>query len=118
MNYDRARIEPHVVIVEGPFDAIKIGPHAVGLLGKVGTDEKIAYLLRMKAQRYTIYLDRGNQEYAYAMLLAKELSAYAPTFIAIPPEGRDPGSLLPEENAQIISAAQRFREVALQGVAL
>lgn len=118
LNYDRARNEPHVVIVEGPFDACKVGPHAVALLGKAATDAKIARLLRMKAQRYTVYLDRGDREYALARILAEKLNTYVPTYIAVPPEGRDPGKLSPEENGRVISQAVRFEQRALLGVRL
>lgn len=118
LNYDRARHEPHVVIVEGPFDNIKIGPHGTGLLGKAATDAKIEKLLSMRAQRYTIYLDRGEKERASALSLAQRLSNYVPTHIAVPPEGYDPGSLSPEQNAHVISAAPRFDRMALTGVHL
>ena len=107
-NFDRARGEPHVVICEGPVDAIKVGPHAVALLGKNPSEEKVQRLLRLPASRYTVYLDRGEQERASALALAAELSSFAPTFIATPPEGCDPGQLSPAENAQVIAAAPPF----------
>ncbi len=108
LNYDRARVHPHVVICEGPFDAIKIGDHAIALIGKVAQPAKIERLLRLHAQRYTIYLDRGVEERARAEKLAVELYQYAPTFIAEPPEGYDAGALSREQNAWVIDRAERF----------
>lgn len=108
-NYDQARVQPHVVICEGPVDAMKVGPHAVALLGKAPTEVKVERLLRMFAQRYTVYLDRGDEERAKAEQLAEQLSDFAPTFIAEPPEGYDPGKLTLEQNAAVISEARAFK---------
>jgi hypothetical protein len=116
LNYDRARMSPHVVICEGPFDAIKVGDHAVALLGKVAQQAKIERLLRMRAQRYTVYLDRGVQERAHAERLAEELRHYAPTFIATPPEGYDPGSLSREQNAWVVDHAERWTGAQLRAL--
>ena len=113
-NYDRAKPEPHVVICEGPIDAMKVGPHAVALLGKKASPAKIERLLRMHATRYTIYLDRGDEERAAARSLGKELSAFAPTFLAEPPPGYDPGNLNPTQNAQVIAQARPLRSEALR----
>ncbi len=120
-NYDRALACPHVVITEGPVDAMKVGTHAVGLLGK-GTDTKVERLRRMRAQRYTIYLDRGvlktgqfkTEERERAEELAAELDGFAPVYIAVPPSGHDPGSLTPEQNARIVEAAEPYREIGLK----
>jgi hypothetical protein len=112
-NYDRALNEPHVVICEGPVDAIKVGPHAVALLGK-GTDIKIERLRRMRAQRYTVYLDRGAEEREKAEWIAGELEGFAPTYIATPPAGFDPGDLTPEQNARFIEFSEAFSEIGLK----
>lgn len=108
LNYDRARIAEHVVVTEGPFDALKVGPHAVALLGKAVTPAKVARLLRMRASRFTIYLDRGDEERAAAHKLARELSVQAEVYVAEPPEGFDAGDLSPEQNKGVIEAAVRF----------
>lgn len=113
LNYDRAKVEPHVVVVEGPVDAIKVGPHAVALLGKEPTPIKVERLLRMHAQRYTVYLDPGEEERAKALKLASQLREWAPTFIATPPAGYDPGKLTIEQNANVIAAAEPYRPAGL-----
>lgn len=108
-NYDRASSEPHVVICEGPIDAIKVGPHAVALMGKADTPEKLERLRRMRAHRFTVYLDRGREERIVSQRLAGELAPYAPTFICEPPPGHDAGSLTPEQNAWLVAQAQPYR---------
>lgn len=113
-NYDTARTAEHVVIVEGPIDAMKIGPHAVALLGKAINPVKVERLLRMHARRYTIYLDRGAEETEKALSLARELNAFAPVSITVPPEGHDAGSLSPQQNAAVIAAGVSFRDHGLQ----
>lgn len=113
-NYDGARHHEHVVICEGPIDAIKVGPHAVALLGKVTTPAKVERLLRTAARRYTVYLDRGEEERMVARRLARELHAFVPTFLAEPPPGHDPGSLTREQNRAVVENAVPFRAMGLQ----
>jgi len=113
-NYDRASVAWHVVICEGPIDAVKVGPNAVALLGKVPSPMKVERLLRMHARQYTVYLDPGAEEAAAAESLAGELSGFAPTFIATPPEGQDPGDLTTQQNAEVLSHGRPFRGVALK----
>lgn len=111
-NYDSARTSEHVVIVEGPIDALKVGPHAVALFGKVASPEKVERLLRMAARRYTVYLDPGTEEHARALELCAQLSAFAPTFITSPPAGYDPGKLTPAQNAWYIANATSYGQAA------
>lgn len=112
-GYDAVVGLPHVVITEGPVDALKVGPHAVALLGKVATSTKVERLRRLATQRYTVYLDPGVEERAKAEGLAAQLADFAPTFVAEAPEGADPGMLTPAQNAEVIAKAPRFRRVGL-----
>lgn len=108
-NYDRAAIESHVVIVEGPIDAIKVGPHAVALDGKVASPTKLERLKRMRASCFTIYLDRGEEEWRSACNIATELSSGAEVRITVPPAGYDAGALTREYNAAVIAGAQAWQ---------
>jgi hypothetical protein len=110
-NYDMASVYETVVINEGPFDAVKVGPHAVAWLGKSGKvphPVKVERLKRMNANRFVIYFDRGREELAAAEALAKELTGWSDVYIVQPPEGYDPGALTPEQNATVIQGAWRF----------
>lgn len=109
LNWDRASTSEHVVICEGPIDAIKVGAHAVALLGKYATPGKLTLLKNCRAGRYTVYLDRGDEERVQAEKLATELSQWAPVFMATPPLGRDAGALSSTENAEVVRRAVPFR---------
>jgi len=108
-GFDLASVYPHLVVCEGPIDAIKVGPHACALLGKIPTPSKVARLRRARARAVTIYLDRGVEERARAEQLAGSLAGLFEVRIATPPEGHDPGSLDPAANAAILAAAEPFR---------
>ncbi len=110
-GFDTARTHREVVICEGPMDAIKCGPHAVALLGKTAQPGKLARLVRMRATRYTVYLDPDAQE--QARTLARHLSAYAPTYIATCPPNRDPGDLSEAENCGIVRNAEPYSQKKL-----
>lgn len=110
-NYDAARVHEHVVVVEGPIDAIKVGTNAVALFGKEPSPEKVERLLRMAARRYTVYLDPGEKEEAKALELAHQLADFAPTYFAQPPAGHDPGSLTPAQNWHVLATARPVHEV-------
>lgn len=112
-NYDRAKTRQHVVIVEGPVDTIQIGDHGIGLLGK-GTDDKIERLRRMGARRFTIYLDRGEEERAKAQEIASRLEGWAELFFAEPPRGHDAGSLTREQNAHVVNAGIPVKDLGLR----
>lgn len=107
-NLDQASTSETIVVCEGPVDAMKVGQHAVALLGKVAQPVKVQRLIRTSARAFIIYLDRGEEERKSALALARDLVPYAPVWIASPPEGHDPGSLSPEQNAHILSSAEHF----------
>lgn len=107
-GYDLARVHETIVICEGPVDAVKVGPHAVALLGKTAQAVKVERLRRTAARAFIIYLDRGTEESASAIRLARELAPFAHVSIACPPEGHDAGSLTMEQNAEVLRAAVPF----------
>lgn len=111
-NLDRAAQYEHVVVVEGPVDAIKVGPHAVALFGKEPTPEKVLRLLHLRPRRWTVYLDPGEKEREKALELAVQLADRAPTFFATPPDGFDPGKLTPAQNAWVLEQARPIHEVS------
>jgi len=111
-NLDWASQFHHVVVVEGPIDAVKVGPHAVALFGKEPTPEKTLRLLHLRPRRWTVYLDPGEKEREKAVQLAMQLAERAPTFIATPPDGYDPGKLTPAQNAIVLEQAKPVHEVS------
>lgn len=116
LGYDSASRFDTVVIVEGPFDAINVGPHAVALLGKSATEPKIATLRRMaRVRRWVVYLDHGAE--AEARKLAEGLCDLAAVDIVAPPAGWDAGGLTRDYNAAWIAAnAKPYQGARLTGI--
>jgi hypothetical protein len=113
-GYDIARLYEHVVVCEGPADAIKTGPFAVAVLGKdARSPETIAALRSMGAKYFTIYFDSGPQARLSAFALGRELSTFAAIFIAEPKAGNDPGKQTRQENASCLHARQPFSTARL-----
>lgn len=56
-NYDRAIKERHIVIVEGPIDAIRVGRYAMGIGGKVLREEQIDLLDLDHVDEITVVMD-------------------------------------------------------------
>lgn len=97
-----------LVLVEGPVDAIKVGRHAVALLGKSFQPAKLARLSRLRGpSEVIVYLDRDAPKQAQQW--AEELAPYLPVRIVVPPEGYDPGALTPAQNAAILATAAVYR---------
>ena len=107
-NYDSAKHYSHIVICEGPIDAIKVGPHAVALFGKAYSPQKVDCLMKTQARKFTVYLDRGEEEWEAANRLAAQLAALGEVYLAVPPEGRDAGDLTQDENAMVLAHAEKW----------
>jgi uracil-DNA glycosylase family 4 len=72
-NWDMAIQTPYLVIVEGVFDAMAIGPSGIATLGKGVTDRQIANIIDFCGQRPDIHvvimLDDDAQEEAFQLQL-------------------------------------------------
>lgn len=72
-NWDVATQTPYLVIVEGVFDAMAIGPSGIATLGKGVTDRQIANIIDFCGQRPDIHviimLDDDAQEEAFQLHL-------------------------------------------------
>lgn len=56
-NYDRAIRQKHIMLVEGPLDAIRVGRAAIAVGGKVLLDEQIDLLDRDHIEEITVVFD-------------------------------------------------------------
>ncbi len=56
-NYDEAKEHTHVVLVEGVFDAIRVGRKCMALLGDRLSAAQLSLLLASKAEKVTLLLD-------------------------------------------------------------
>lgn len=109
-NYDQAHSYDYVVITEGPVDAVKVGPFAVALFGKVAQTAKVFWLRQMPARTKVVYLDRGDKERENALELCAALEGSCErVLLAEPPEGYDPGKLTPDQNRWVLEQAREVR---------
>ena len=56
-NYDRAKHHEHVVLVEGVFDAIRVGTHGLAVLGSHLSDTQLGLLLASAASVISLIFD-------------------------------------------------------------
>lgn len=108
-NIDTARGSPRVVLVEGPIDAVHVGPSAVCTFGKRITPAQIARLVRAGVRAVDLYWDGpGPKEPAGAwpemLEAAPRLALFFDTRLGRLPHG-DPGARSRDENASILARA-------------
>ena len=82
-----------VVLVEGPMDAVVVGPGAVCTFGARVHPHQVAALARMGVREVVVAYDGDDAGRRGATLAALELGAFIPTRIAHLPAGADPGDL-------------------------
>lgn len=89
-----------VVVVEGPMDAVKVGPGAVALFGLNVTDEQVLKIAGFPVR--AICMDNEERAQAAGRQLAKQLAGFpGETAVVQLESGTDPGSADPEEIAEL-----------------
>lgn len=95
-----------VVVVEGPMDAVKVGPGAVALFGLNVTDSQVLKIAGFPVR--AICMDNDEKAQAVGRQLAKQLAGFpGETAVVQLESGTDPGSADQEEIAEL---RQRFLE--------
>lgn len=119
-NYDRAKSHSSIAIVEGAFDAMRVGFNAVALGRKRVSRMQTEFLLETKAKSFFIMLD--GDALMDAVGLCEQLGIHRPTYLCqIVPE-RDPDDLSAEEireafaNARFYTKALKAQIMARQAV--
>lgn len=101
-NLHNAAPLQHILIGEGVFDAIKMGPRAVCLFGKTASSLQIAKILNVKPQRISIVLDPDAK--LEANRLALQFVSHVPDVrICYLPEGVDAGAATPLQLKEALS---------------
>lgn len=104
-NYCTAKTKQQIVVVEGVFDAISVGPHAVACFGKSLSSTQQRLLRQTKAKEFVIALD--GDAYNEALEIARGLAGYGREVrVARLPEGEDPDSLDRKELSGYIREAK------------
>jgi len=88
-------VKTSAVIVEGPMDAMKIGPGAVATMGTSYTRAQVLQLSRIPNR--VICFDQGDNAQSQARRLARELSAYPGITRVVELDSKDPGEATEEE---------------------
>lgn len=112
-NYDNLIEGSRAVIVEGTFDAMKIGDGAIAILGKTMSAQQKKELTRKRPSEIVVFLDPDALDDAIA--LAKELSIIAEVRV-VTQHKTDAGSMTQEQNQAFISAAETPNIVMHVGV--
>ena len=109
-NYDAAKEYEHVVLVEGAFDAIRVGVRGMAVLGSNLSDTQLQLLLASRASEVTLIFD---PDAAGARATESSLNKLRPFFrrlrVVKLPGGHDPDFFIREELWRII------RETPLEG---
>ena len=109
-NEENARRFREVILVEGVFDAFKIGGQGVATFGLTCSHDQSKRLLQWP-DGLIVYFDRPKKEKeaeARSRALARIAAAYhGPILDVMPPAGHDAGSLTYEENMRVIADAAR-----------
>lgn len=88
-------VKTSAVIVEGPMDAMKIGPGAVATMGTSYTRAQVLQLSRIPNR--IICFDQGDNAQSLARRLARELSAYPGNTKVVELDSKDPGEATEKE---------------------
>lgn len=90
-NIDRVKMRGAAAIVEGVFDAWRIGDGAVGTMGTTMEPEQILTLLSREPKRVVVALDAGAEK--ESKKIANDLTAYIPEVYQVIIERGDPDEL-------------------------
>lgn len=97
-NYDNAKDSDHIVLTEGAFDAMRVGPRGVAVLGSTLSSHQVALLLATKATRITLLFDPDKAGDAAAQQSLQRLKDfYRRVSIVRLPTGKDPDDFSREE---------------------
>ncbi|MBI5948558.1 MAG: toprim domain-containing protein [Chloroflexi bacterium] len=91
LNLDRLWGQDEVVLVEGPFDMLKLPHQAVASFGKRLSHRQLTLLRRAGVRRVVVGYD--NDAMAETLATAKRLSEHFEVAVVEMPDGEDPGSL-------------------------
>lgn len=110
-NYDRAKTQDRIIIVEDVFSAMAIGREAVASFGTSFSQYQLDLLLKTAASEIVIVWDldkdakKGQSGYEKAQKLALRLSEFWTVRVVKLPDERDPDEMPREELEALIEAS-------------
>lgn len=100
--YNVDALQKKSILVEGPFDVMRIGGATAAVIGLEYTTSQILMVKNKGVEECTIVFDGEERAYKRALRLATQLSAIGiSSYVVKLDEGQDPGSLTDEEAYQI-----------------
>ena len=99
-NYDTAIRGNRIILVEGIFDAIRVGSEAVAIFGKAISDEQIRLLYLGNFKQVIVWLDRDAKKECSA--LGRLLANSFPTYIVETKEFKDAGEVPRERVKELL----------------
>lgn len=104
-NFDVAFTQnEELIITEGPFDCIRVGDHAVSLLGKAISDEQLRLIQLGDFKRIVVFLDPDAKKEVKET--TKKLAQYFNTFKG-PLIDKDPGEMQVSEIQEYLENVER-----------
>ena len=99
-NYDTARNGNRIVLVEGIFDSVRVGPEGAAIFGKAISDEQIRLLQLGNFQQVIVWLDADATSEGIA--LGRQLANYFPTYQLVTKEFKDAGEVSRERIKELL----------------
>lgn len=97
-NYDNAKESDHIVLTEGAFDAMRVGPSGVAVLGSTLSSHQVSLLLATKATRLTLMFDPDKAgDKATTQSLGRLRDFYRRVSVVRLPDGKDPDDFSRDE---------------------
>jgi len=94
-NLERASQTGLIVLVEGPFDALRLPAYAVALMGKGWNAAKRTQILRVQPQTVLLALDQDGSATREAAAIRSDLCGIVPQVEALPLPYKDFGDASP-----------------------
>jgi len=106
-NWDRAKSYDTIVIVEGVFDAIRVGTNAVATLGTYLSAWRVDLINTLHPKKLIFMLDRDALYKAYKS--SKKIFRTINTLGVVLPKKNDPASLSREAIQELLQNAKKFQ---------
>jgi DNA primase len=110
-NIDIAKQYDTIIVTEGAFDAINVGPNAVAILGSMISQNQISKLLKTKAKKIIMMLDPDAID--KALMSCKKLEGLIPVYLSVV-EAKDPGEASRAQIDEAIADAMQYNSFTLE----
>lgn len=112
-NFDVAKNQPMVVLVEGAADVWRVGPRAVALMGSDMADSQMHLIRETWSNKpVAVFLDADAAKKS-SEIAARLFPFFGSKVFHVVPDGKDPGSLSNSECWEMINSEMSKRGIAI-----